>query len=186
VRAVIYTDLNCPFCYATEARIAALGAEDEVEWRGVEHEPDLPVPMDPSDAELAAELGEEVDSVRSRAPEVPIAVPESKPNTGLGLHAVAAALRADPQRGAAFRRAVYAAYWRDGADISDPAVLAVIAAQYGFDELEPRHEDEVQVASWRLAWERGPRQGVPLIVRDDGDTLYGLKDQAEIERFLRA
>jgi predicted DsbA family dithiol-disulfide isomerase len=37
--AVLYTDLNCPFCYATEERIEALGLVDAVEWRGIEHEP---------------------------------------------------------------------------------------------------------------------------------------------------
>src|SRR5687767_3242019 len=119
----LFTDLNCPFCYATEQRLERLGVADRIVWRGVEHEPDLPVPMDVGDAAIAAELAEEVESVSARAPEVPIALPAGKPNTAAGLVAAAAAMRADPVRGAAFRQALYQAYWRDGRDISEPAVL---------------------------------------------------------------
>ena len=184
MRPVLFTDLSCPFCYATETRLEALGATGAVDWRGVEHEPDLPVPMEFGDRELEAELEEEVASVRDRAPDVPIAVPPGKPNTGPALLAVVAALRTDPARGTAFRQAVYRGYWRDGSDISDPGVLAVLGAEYGLDGVEARHEDAVQVASWRLDWERAPQRGVPLLVREDGETLYGLHQTADLARFL--
>ena len=121
----LFTDLNCPFCYATEQRLEHLGVSDRISWRGVEHEPELPVPMALDDVEIAAELAEEVQSVRARAPEVAIAVPPGKANTAAGLLATAAALRVDAVRGADFRRAVYRAFWRDGRDVSDPAVLEV-------------------------------------------------------------
>ena len=71
----LFTDLNCPFCYATEQRLEQLGVNEKIVWRGVEHEPDLPVPMAIDDPEIAAELAEEVKSVRARAPEVDIALP---------------------------------------------------------------------------------------------------------------
>src|SRR3712207_3068118 len=167
---VLFTDLNCPFCYATERRIEALGAGDRVRWCGVEHEPDLPVPMELDDDELVEELGEEVASVRSRAPEVPIAVPPGKPNTALGLAVAAAAMREDPERGAAVRHDLYAAFWQEGADLSDPDVLARISG-----DLDVLPADERAVAEWRLEWERAPKRGVPLLVRSDGETLYGLK-----------
>src|SRR3954468_20777403 len=127
----LFTDLNCPFCYATEQRLEALGVAKAITWRGVEHEPDLVVPMDVNDAEIAAELAEEVESVRSRAPEVPIKLPPGKANTSPGLLAAAAALRIDPVRGAAFRHSVYRAFWRDGRDVSDPAVLDELAREHG-------------------------------------------------------
>jgi len=32
----LFTDLNCPFCYATEQRLEALGVSAQVAWRGVD------------------------------------------------------------------------------------------------------------------------------------------------------
>jgi predicted DsbA family dithiol-disulfide isomerase len=184
VRLTLFTDLNCPFCYATEQRLEHLGVSGQIAWRGVEHEPELPVPMARDDAEIAAELAAEVESVRSRAPEVAIALPPGKANTAAGLLAAAAALRADPARGAAFRHVVYRAFWRDGRDVSDPAVLAGLAEDVGLDAPRTRPEDALTVASWRLEWERSPLRGVPLLVRDDGETVYGLKDVETLERFV--
>ena len=180
----LFTDLNCPFCYATEQRLERLGVSDKVTWRGVEHEPDLPVPMARDDLEIAAELAEEVRSVQSRAPEVAIALPPGKANTAAGLLAAAAALRADESKGAAFRHAVYRAFWRDGRDVSDPAVLGELAEAVGLSTARTRPEDALTVASWRLEWERSPLRGVPLLVRDDGETVYGLKDVETLERFV--
>ena len=186
MRVTLFTDLNCPFCYSTEQRLESLGVSGQVAWRGVEHEPELPVPMARGDLEIVAELAEEVASVRSRAPEVAIAVPPGKANTAAGLLAAAAALRVDAGRGAAFRHAVYRAFWRDGSDISDPAVLDRLADDVGLSLRQTRPEDALAVASWRLEWERSPLRGVPLLVREDGETVYGLKDVETLERFVRA
>jgi predicted DsbA family dithiol-disulfide isomerase len=182
----LFTDLNCPFCYATEQRLEQLGVSDRIAWRGVEHEPDLPVPMALDDLDIAAELAEEVQSVSSRAPEVAIAIPPGKANTAAGLLATAAALRIDPVRGADFRQAVYRAFWRDGRDVSDPAVLEALAREHDLPALETRPEDAVTVASWRLEWERSPLRGVPLLIREDGETVYGLKDLETLARFVHA
>ena len=181
----LFTDLNCPFCYATEVRLEALGLGDRVEWRGVEHEPDLPVPMDVEDEDITRDLDDEVTSVSSRAPEVPITLPPGKANTAPGLLATAAALRIDPARGAAFRRAVYRAFWVDGRDISSAEVLDEIARDHGLPRLDTRREDDVTVASWRLEWERSPLRGVPLLARDDGELLYGLKDSQTLAEFVK-
>ena len=186
MRVTLFTDLNCPFCYSTEQRLERLGVSDQVVWRGVEHEPELPVPMVRGDLEIVAEVAAEVEAVRSRAPEVAIAVPPGKANTAAGLLAAAAALRVDAERGAAFRQAVYRAFWRDGRDISEPAVLDELADAVGLSPPQPRPEDALTVTSWRLEWERSPLRGVPLLVRDDGETVYGLKDVETLERFIRA
>jgi predicted DsbA family dithiol-disulfide isomerase len=186
MRVTLFTDLNCPFCYSTEQRLERLGVSDQVAWRGVEHEPELAVPMARGDREIIAELAEEVAAVRSRAPEVTIAVPPGKSNTAAGLLAVAAALRVDARRGAAFRHAVYCAFWSDGLDISAPAVLDGLADAVGLLPHRVRPEDALTVASWRVEWERSPLRGVPLLVREDGETVYGLKDVETLERFVRA
>ena len=181
----LFTDLNCPFCYATEQRLERLGVNGRIAWRGVEHEPELAVPMALDEPDIAAELAEEVQSVQARAPEVDITVPPGKANTAAGLLAAAAALRIDRDRGAAFRHAVYMAFWRDGRDVSDPAVLDELARGCGLPSVRPRPEDALTVASWRVEWERSPLRGVPLLVREDGETVYGLKDLETLERFVR-
>jgi predicted DsbA family dithiol-disulfide isomerase len=186
MRVTLFTDLNCPFCYSTEQRLERLGVSGQIAWRGVEHEPDLAVPLALDDLEIAAELAEEVQSVRTRAPEVAIALPPGKANTAAALLAAAAALRIHAGRGADFRQAVYCAYWRDGRDISDPAVLDELAQNLGLPPRQTRPEDALTVASWRLEWERLPLRGVPLLVREDGETVYGLKDIETLERFVRA
>ena len=185
MEVVLYTDLNCPFCYATELRLEALDAHDLVEWRGVEHEPDLPVPWDAGDEELGAELADEVAQVRSRAPEVEIAQPAGKSNTSYALEFTAAAERTDPVRGRQVRHAIYRAFWAEGEDISSPDVLARIAGEYGLDPVKIQSEDKLRVTSWRLDWERSPLRGVPLLARSDGEVLYGLKDSQTLAAFVR-
>jgi predicted DsbA family dithiol-disulfide isomerase len=185
VEAVLYTDLNCPFCYATETRLAALGVQEQVEWRGVEHEPDLPVPMVRDDAELNEEVADEVEQVRARAPEVAIARPDGKPNTARAIVAAVAAARVDGERARAFRHTIYRAFWVDGADVSQPEVLDALARDHGLPALDTRPEDDLRVTNWRLDWERSPLRGVPLLVRSDGEILYGLKDSETLARFMR-
>jgi predicted DsbA family dithiol-disulfide isomerase len=185
VQVVLYTDLNCPFCYATEMRLEALDAQGLVEWRGVEHEPDLPVPMDPDDDQINAELADEVSQVRSRAPEVEIEQPAGKANTAYGLEFAAAAERIDPDRARDVRHAIYRAFWAKGEDISSPLVLADIAREHGLPEVRVQPEDKVRVTSWRLDWERSPLRGVPLLARSDGEVLYGLKDSETLAKFVR-
>jgi predicted DsbA family dithiol-disulfide isomerase len=87
-------------------------------------------------------------------------------------------------KGAAFRHAVYVAYWRDGKDVSDPNVLAELAASAGLRLPQTLPQDSLTVASWRLEWERSPLRGVPLLLREDGETVYGLKDIETLERFV--
>jgi predicted DsbA family dithiol-disulfide isomerase len=138
--------------------------------------------MDADDEDIAQELEDEVTSVQGRAPEVPIALPPGKPNTARSLLASAAAARSAADGGRAFRREVYRAYWRDARDISDPAVLGTLPG----GDVASTAEDERTVAAWRLEWERLPLRGVPLLVRGDGESLYGLKGIEELEAFLRA
>ena len=39
--ATLYSDPNCPFCYAIGERLLTLSVERQVEWRGVQHAPHL-------------------------------------------------------------------------------------------------------------------------------------------------
>jgi predicted DsbA family dithiol-disulfide isomerase len=136
------------------------------------------------DVELNEEVADEVAQVRSRAPEVEIAVPSGKPNTARAIAAVAAAERTDAGHARAFRHSLYRAFWVDGADLSSGHVIASLAADHGLPLLDPRPEDDVRVTGWRLDWERSPLRGVPLLVRSDGEVLYGLKDADVLAGFM--
>jgi len=182
--AIVFSDPNCPFCYAIEERLHALGLDDRVQWCGVQHAPHLPVPMAPADRVLADELPDEVRAIRARAPEVRIAVPPGKPNTALAIHYGAAALRTDPAAGRRFVRLIYQPFWTDGRDLSDPAVLAALADDAGLGGLRP---DAVALAisdGWQQTWQHTGLGGVPLIIRADGKILYGLVDRDELSDFL--
>ncbi len=65
-------------------------------------------------------------------------------------------------------------------------MLDELAAAVGLSPPRPRPEDALTVTSWRLEWERSPLRGVPLLVREDGEIVYGLKDVETLERFIRA
>src|SRR5574341_165313 len=79
---VVYSDFNCPFCYAMHERLHGYGVLDRVAWRGVQHAPHLPIPMARWNGPLMDELRHEVAMVGRLAPTLPIVVPEGKPNTG--------------------------------------------------------------------------------------------------------
>jgi len=182
-QAIIYSDPNCPFCYATEVRLHALGITDRIAWHGVEHSPDLPVPMAPSGPALSAELPAEVESIRARAPEVEIAVPPGKPKTELAIRYGAAAVRRDPAGSRDFIRSIYRAFWAEGADISDPAVLDRLATAAGLDGLQPDEAAAEDARGWRREWQR-TGLGVPLLIRADGRSIYGLVAAEELAAFL--
>lgn len=181
--AIVFTDPNCPFCYATEERLHDLGLAGCVDWRGVQHAPELPEPMRPAEGALARELPQEVDAVRRLAPDVPIAVPPGKPRTRPAIEHAAAALRADAERGRAFVRALYRAFWVDGADLSDAGVLARLAAEAGLPALDP---DPATADLWQAQWRSTGLAGVPAILLEDGRVLYGLQDPEVLrEAFAR-
>lgn len=189
ILATLFSDFNCPFCHALGLRLTALGRDDAVRW-GVQHAPELPIPMPPTsmagaDPALARALVEEVDSVRRLMPEAAIALPRGKPNTGPATALVAAAARQDPARADALRSALYHAFWRDGADISDPDLLARLATEAGLttDALD-RDAGREESARWQSDWARTGLGCVPLLLRRDGRALPGLVDDATLRAFL--
>jgi predicted DsbA family dithiol-disulfide isomerase len=183
-RAIVFSDPNCPFCYATEERLHALDLDGHVEWRGVQHAPHLAVPMAPADRVLARELPTEVSAIRTRAPEVEIAVPPGKPNTELAIRYGAAALRADPIAGRRFVRSLYRAFWREGRDLSDPGVLDALAAEAGLAGFEPDREATDIAKGWERTWQNTGLRGVPLMLRADGEVLYGLVEREVLRDFV--
>ncbi len=187
-RCRLYSDFNCPFCYAMHERLYALGVMEQISWQGVQHAPHLPEPMAVWAGHLRAELKQEVEMVRRLAPEVSISLPAGKPNTALAIAAAARALRLDPPRAGDFIRSLYRLFWIDGADLSDQRIVQVEAERFGFagTELAGSAAPPVEriLDEWRDRWEQTEHQGVPLLQRPDQQMLVGLMPQETLRHFL--
>ena len=182
--ATLYSDPNCPFCYAIGERLLTLSVERQVEWRGVQHAPHLPIPRDEHNARLNAEIGREVLFVGRLAPEVPIRTLRGKPNTGLAIRAIAAALHIDPALGHVFKRRLYRSLWQSDTDISDDRVLTACARALALPNPPIGPEVDALVARWQQDWEEVGVNSVPLLVRHDGEVLSGLVATEQLAEFL--
>jgi len=183
----LYSDFNCPFCYALHERLHDLQFIDRCEWRGVQHAPHLPRPMKIWQGSLGAELRHEVTVVRRLAPGLPIALPPGKPNTRLAIEQAVALLRHDRSHGMTFVLETYRAFWCEGRDISNPTVLRRLVERAGGSPEtmgSMNHESHQVAQEWEAAWHRTGQAGVPLIVSPEGDLLVGCVPPEEIRRFF--
>ena len=183
----LYSDFNCPFCYAMHERLQEMKLLDRCEWRGVQHAPHLPRAMKSRQGSLGAELRHEVTLVQRLAPGLSIALPVGKPNTRPAIEQAAALLRRDRSHGMAFVRETYLAFWCEGRDISDPAVLRQLVEQGEGppESLERINDESRQVAQeWEAAWHLTGQAGVPLIVSPEGDLFVGCVPPEQIRRFF--
>jgi predicted DsbA family dithiol-disulfide isomerase len=179
---ILYSDFNCPFCYALHERLHDMDLLGRCEWRGVQHAAHLPRPMKPWQGSLGAELRHEVAVVQRLAPGLAIALPPGKPNTKPAIEQAVQWLRQDRSQGMKYVRQVYRAFWCDGRDISDPSVLAQLVIEHQADKVD---EESCRVAwEWETAWHETGQAGVPLIVSSAGDLLVGCVPVEEIRRFF--
>lgn len=182
----LYSDFNCPFCYALHERLHIMQSLELVDWRGVQHAPYLPSPMRQWDGAMKAELQREVTVVKRLAPDLAIELPKGKPNTKPAIGRAARLLCQDVSRGMEFVRLVYVAFWRDGLDISDEAVLDQLAVRYDDARILGRPADPSGsiVREWEEGWHDTGQAGVPILVSPDERLLLGCVPQEQIERFF--
>ena len=180
--SVLYSDFNCPFCYALHERLHEMNLLNRCEWRGVQHAPHLPKPMVRWSGTSEAELRHEVTLVQRLAPGLSIAVPPGKPNTRWTIELAVLLLSQDIRRGMEFVRQAYRAFWCEGQDMSDLLVLKQLAGESAVDgeaEASRRIAQE-----WETAWHATGQAGVPLIVSPSGDLLVGCAPAEDIRRFF--
>ena len=177
----LFSDFNCPFCYALHERLLQLQLIDRCDWKGVQHAPHLPVPLTPWQGSLNAELRHEVSVVRRLAPELPLTMPVGKPNSAKAVAFAAEQLERDRVSGLALVRKIYRTFWFEGRDISDQRVLVEIAG----DSLGESSGNGSGIArAWALAWEATGQGSVPLVVAPTGDLLVGCVPSEEIRKFF--
>ena len=180
--SILYSDFNCPFCYAMHERLYEMCLLGHCEWRGVQHAPHLPKPMARWSGRLGAELTHEVRMVQRLAPGLVISLPLGKPNTRQAVEWAASLLRQDAGRGMEFVRQAYRAFWCEGRDLSDPSVLQQLAGESAVDGAV---EESCRIAQeWETAWRATGQAGVPLIVSPEGDLLVGCVPPEDVRRFF--
>lgn len=182
-RVILYSDFNCPFCYALHERLHDVGVIDRCKWRGVQHAPQLPRPMKPWSGSLGAELRHEVTMVQRLSPGLPITLPPGKPNTLPAIEQAIALLQKEPRVGMDFVRRTYRAFWCEGRDISDPVVLKELAGEHVVENGDG--QSQVLAQKWETAWHATGQNGVPLLVSSDGDVLVGCVPVEHVRQFFQ-
>jgi 2-hydroxychromene-2-carboxylate isomerase len=183
---ILYSDFTSAECFALSELTASLGKSGAVTWKGVQQSPGLPMPARALDRRAINVLEDELADLERRVPGLIVRLPRGKPNTSRAIIAVISVMRQHPVRAAAYRDALYRAYWRDGTDLSEMAQLQRVADECGvprFVELD--HPDAEEVADeWDLDWATERLGGVPRVIRKDGKILWGVRSAAEVEIFF--
>ncbi|MGB0466040.1 MAG: diguanylate cyclase domain-containing protein [Pontibacterium sp.] len=181
---VVYADLNCPFCYALEEQLHNLDLLNGVEWRLIEHAPDISIFN--ATHESQAELASEVFTVRSRAPNVQVSLPPLRSDSRFANLCVIAAREIDPAKALRLLRNLYRALWVEGRDISATSVIydCIIAAGLP-GELSIEDDHEQILNRWQQTWEQGPYSlRIPVLAASDHRKLTGLPGQEHITAFF--
>jgi 2-hydroxychromene-2-carboxylate isomerase len=87
----------------------------------------------------------------------------------------------------AFVRETYRAFWCEGKDISDPAVLKLLVSQGGVlpESIGTITDESRQVAQkWETAWHATSQAGVPFIISPEGNRLVGCVPPEHVRRFF--
>ncbi len=206
MRVEIWSDVACPWCYVGTARferaLAETGADVEVVYRSFELDPRVPTGGDsPLLVDYLARKYGDVERVRAAHERLSVAGAElgidfrwagmRRANTFDAHRLLAWALDtegATAQR--ALKKRLLRAYFTDGLDVADQAVLAELAVDVGLDGAaaaevlaSDRYADDV-----RSARDEAYRNGiaaVPTFVLNDELMLQGAHDTAAWVRVLQ-
>ena len=176
---IVYGDFNCPFSALASARAGRLErlGRASVDWRAVEHAPDIALAGSDVAGESRIALERELDQIRGLLIEGEsdrLTLPTVQPNTNLATAAYASAPAAERPT---IRARLFAAHWIDGADLADSDTLARLGV--------PR-TDRSTAARWRDDWLALGESVVPVMVLPDGDVSRGLGALARLAQFEQA
>jgi predicted DsbA family dithiol-disulfide isomerase len=142
IQIEMFSDFICPFCYIGFETIRKLKPEFnlDIRWRGFQIHPEWPAEGMPA-SEFRREINPETrraiwDRIQAMAEAAGFSMkpPETLTNSRLALEA--AEYAAERGKGEAFEERVYRAYFNDGLNIGQLAVVADLAADVGIDRDE--------------------------------------------------
>ena len=202
MRIEVWSDVACPWCYVGSARleraIEETGLDVEVIYRAFELDPNVPADGPPLVEYLERKFGD-----RSRVQAGHARLTSAGAELGIEFHwsrmrrantfdahrLIVWALRQDgPEAQRRMKHALLRAYFTDGRDVADPAVLADVAGEAGFDRaaaaevLESGAEAETVRAEEAAAYENGIA-AVPTFVIEGRWMLQGAM---ETDKWVRA
>jgi hypothetical protein len=175
---VIYGDFNCPFSALASSRADRLerAGTATVDWRAVEHDPDVPPAGIRVVDDVAVEIDREVDQVRELVvadEQFELHRPAVRSNTHAAVDAYAAT---EPSRRSALRAELFDACWRRGEALDERLLVGLGSAS------SPTTSE--LVATWRDEWLATGRPIVPLMVLPDGYVSRGLGALARLADLL--
>ncbi|HZS85017.1 MAG TPA: DsbA family oxidoreductase [Stellaceae bacterium] len=190
----IVSDVICPWCFIGKRRLGrALAQRPEVTpsitWRAFQLNPDMPEGGMPRETYLAAKFGSAAHAARIYATITEAGAGEKiafafdrirrTPNSRRAHRLIRFATmrgNADP-----IVERLFSAYFEQGRDIGDPATLADIAAEAGFERAEVARWLASDAATEEvLAEDRSARRlgisGVPCFIVDGGYAISGAQE----------
>jgi diguanylate cyclase (GGDEF)-like protein len=181
----VYADLNCPFCYALHEQLNQFGLLPQVDWRLVEHAPDIAIYN--KTAENQAELASDVFVVRSRVPNINVALPQKRSDSHFASLCVIQAAEHDLAKSIKLRHLLYRALWVEGLDIADVPVIYDCLIAAGLPaEVTIEEAQENTLSQWQNSWEAGNfNLRMPVISSSDGRTSIGLPSPDDLQSFFK-
>jgi 2-hydroxychromene-2-carboxylate isomerase len=177
MRLVIYGDFNCPFSALASARGSHLERAGiaEVDWRAVAHDLEIPTlgqPIGPPERRAHATEIEQVRRLLLADEAVELALPTVRANTMAATEAYAATA---PSSREPVRTELFRAYWAEGRNLGDPAVLDAM----GLPGRSPG-----TATTWREEWLGFDPPLVPIMVLPDGYVSRGLGALARLGQLI--
>lgn len=196
IQVDIWSDYVCPFCYLEVPELVRLaegfGDAVAITWRAFELRPD-PVPTLDPDGDYLHRVWDQSVYPMAAARGMVLRLPPVQPRSRRAFEA--AAFARDHGRFETMHEALFQAFFRDGRDLADLAVLENLAASTGLDPgalgaaLEDERYTGQVLADEKLAQDLGVT-GVPAMVIGRGDggerlLISGAQPFAVLEQAVR-
>jgi predicted DsbA family dithiol-disulfide isomerase len=178
VRAVVWSDYICPWCYLGQDRTALLESLGvEVTVRPYELHPEIPV------GGVATER--RFSRIAAACTEVglPFAAPTRTPNSRRALIAAEAVRISAPAAFAVLHRSLFAAHFVEGRDIGDQRVIDELVADAGADPDAIERDPALLFASVEAAHDNNVA-GTPAWWIEDRLLIPGVQDRDYYIRML--